>query len=295
MSQQPAVIPVEPGYFHRLGIAAPPEAAFVDWFERVLGAVRVDSGMRQVHGIPFGSSESPVSHESGATTEMVWLGNLPICVFAAVDGDGQLGSFVAKYGAGLHSVAWTIDDIWKTETLLRRADIRITGVDLPGRHFFMHPADTAGLLIELTDTEFDNDPRDHPAALPATPDSSVVQGGKSAWITMLVDDPTKSVEVLSSILESSIVEGLPREDGTEAIDLQVHDVVIRFLRRAAGESGRDTLHSWCISVPDLNQTCARLESAGIGIESRSGSLAWTRAADTLGMRLQWVQADALSR
>jgi len=286
---------VLPGYFHRLGLAARPQDAFADWFERVLGTVRVDSGMRQVRGIPFtgGSNDEGISEESGAFSEIIWLGTLPICIFAASDDDGQLGSFVAKYGAGLHSVAWTVDDLWRTETMLRRNGIRITGVDLPGRHFFMHPADTAGLLIELTDTEFDNDPRDNPGALPPASKASVVQGAAFAWLSMAVADPMKTAEVLTSIVESTVVEGLPRDADQEVIDLQMNDIVIRIAKRAEGESGRDTLHSFCISVPDLSETCQRLSAAGIGVTSQSDVLAWTNPADTLGMKIQWVQASAL--
>ena len=288
-------ISVIPGYFHRLGLAARPEDAFADWFERVLGTVRIDSGSRQVRGIPFtgGGNEEGISEESGASSEMIWLGNLPICIFAAVRDDGQLGSFVAKYGAGLHSVAWTVDDLWRTETLLRRNDIRITGVDLAGRHFFMHPADTAGLLIELTDTEFIHDPRDNPAALPQAPATSVVQGANFAWLTLAVADPTKTAEVLTGIIDSTVVNGLPRDAGQEVIDLQMNDVVIRVAKRAEGESGRDTLHSFCIAVPDLADTCQRLEAAGISIASQSDVIAWTNSAHTLGMKIQWVQASAL--
>lgn len=297
MSSQHSVseISVIPGYFHRLGLAARPQDGFADWFERVLGTIRIDSGSRQVRGIPFtgGGNEEGVSEESGASSEMIWLGNLPICIFAAVDDVGQLGSFVAKYGAGLHSVAWTVDDLWRTETLLRRNDIRITGVDLPGRHFFMHPADTAGLLIELTDTEFIHDPRDNPEVLQGAPVASVVQGATFAWLSMAVADPTKTAEVLAGIVESHVVEGFPRDPGQEAIDLQVNDVVIRIAKKAEGESGRDTLHSFCIAVPDLADTCERLESAGIAVTSQSQVLAWTNPTDTLGMKIQWVQASAL--
>ncbi|MDD2817670.1 MAG: hypothetical protein PHN51_02590 [Candidatus Nanopelagicales bacterium] len=286
---------VQPGYFHRLGLAARPEDSLTTWCERVLGAVRIDSGMRQVRGIPFegGSNEDGVSEESGAFTEMIWLGTLPICVFVATDDQGQLGSFVAKYGVGLHSVAWTVDDLWRSETLLRRSDIRITGVDLPGRHFFMHPADTAGLLIELTDTEFDNDPRDIPAALPPSASSSVVQGASFAWLSMEVADPSKSAAVLSGILETTRVDGLPRDLGQEVIDLRINDVVIRLAKRNEGESGRDTLHSFCIAVPNLADTCTRLQAAGIAVIAQSEVLAWTDPANTLGMKIQWVQASAM--
>ncbi len=293
---EPAVAPpIEPGYFHRLGLAARMEDAYVPWLKRVLGAVHIDSGMNQVQGIPFGHARERASSESGAaTSEMLWLGTMPICIFAADDEVGPLGHFVARNGPGLHSVAWTVNDIWKTESLLRRAELRITGVDIAGRHFFIHPADTAGLLIEITDTEFTRDPRDDASVLPPRPSDSVVQGAELAWLTVAVADPAKTAEVLSNLIVTTAVEGLPRAAGEEVIDLRMNDVVIRLAKRAADDVRRDQFDSFCLAVPDLDDTLARLQADGIAVASRTGNLAWTQQADTLGMKIQWVQASALS-
>ncbi|HBJ73031.1 MAG TPA: hypothetical protein DDY88_04825 [Actinobacteria bacterium] len=294
---EPAVAPpIEPGYFHRLGLAARMEDAYVPWLQRVLGAVPIDSGMRQVQGIPFGHVGESASNESGAaTSEMLWLGALPICIFAADDEVGPLGHFVARNGPGLHSVAWTVNDIWKTESLLRRAELRVTGVDIAGRHFFIHPADTAGLLIEITDTEFTHDPRDDASFLPPRPTDSVVQGADLAWMTVAVADPAKSAEILTNLIVSTVVEGLPRAAGEEVIDLRMHDVVIRLAKRPADDVRRDQFDSFCLSVPDLADSCRRLEADGISVASQEGELAWTEQADTLGMKIQWVQASALPK
>ena len=87
--------------------------------------------------------------------------------------------------------------------------------------------------------------------------------------------------------------GLPRIAGEELIDVRINDVVIRLLKRDAADTSRDTLHSWCISVPDLADTCVRLAAAGIRVQEQTELLAVTDQEDTLGMRLQWVQASAL--
>ncbi|MDP2289314.1 MAG: hypothetical protein Q8M73_12210 [Actinomycetota bacterium] len=293
-AEKDAVQLIEPGYFHRLGLAARMEDAYVPWLKRVLGAVEIDSSMRQVQGIPFGAIGERASNESGAAkSEMLWLGTMPICIFAADDEVGPLGHFVARNGPGLHSVAWTVNDIWKTESLLRRAELRITGVDIQGRHFFIHPADTAGLLIEITDTEFTHDPRDAADTEPPRSTASVVQGANLAWLTVAVADPAKSAEVLSDLIVSTVVQGLPRAAGEEVVDLQMNDVVIRLARRAADDVRRDQFDSFCLAVPDLDDTITRLEADGITIVSREGNLAWTSKEDTLGMKIQWVQASEL--
>ena len=289
-----AAPPIDPGYFHRLGLAARMEDAYVPWLKRVLGAVHIDSGMRQVQGIAFGHFGGRASSESGAAaSEMLWLGTMPICIFAADDEVGPLGHFVARNGPGLHSVAWTVNDIWKTESLLRRAELRITGVDIAGRHFFIHPADTAGLLIEITDTEFTRDPRDDAGILPPRPADSVVKDANLAWLTVAVAEPAKSAEVLTNLIASTVVDGLPHAADEEVIDLQMNDVVIRLAKRPADDVRRDQFDSFCLSVPDLDDTLARLQADGIATAARDGNLAWTDQRDTLGMNIQWVKASEL--
>ncbi len=289
------VVPVEPGHFHRIALAARHEDGYVPWLTRVLGAVEINFGIRQVQGMPFGDPEADgwmsASAESGAAKfDMLWLRSTPICIVIG-DGDSSpVGRFIERNGPGLHSIAWTVHDMWKTDAQLRRAEFRITGVDIEGRHFFVHPSDTAGLLIELTDTEFARDPRDEPSLLPPAPSDSVVKGAEVAWLGAVVADPVKSAEVLTRFIEASVVDGLPRVPGERAVDLRVNDVVIRLAQRVDGDTRRDQLDCLCLKVPDLDDTCARLEAAGIGIERRMGAFAWTRAEDTLGMKIQWVQA-----
>jgi catechol 2,3-dioxygenase-like lactoylglutathione lyase family enzyme len=278
---------VETGYFHRLGFAAGPAEEFAPWFRRVLGARAVHTTMRQVHGLPMGSRDvSGASLESGARSEMLWLGRSPVCVFTATDMTGPLGHYVSRYGAGLHSVAWTVTDLWKAETLLRRRGLRITGVDVPGRHFFLHPADTSGLLIELSDTEFSEDPRDG-ANLAEAP-AGVVEVSELAWLTVAVSDPRTAAEGLRELVTSEEVAGLPRPAGEESLDVRVSDVTIRFTRA----EDRKGLVSFCLAVADLRVACAALADEGIGIIEHDGPLARTDRADTLGLDIQWVDADA---
>jgi hypothetical protein len=294
----------EPGYFHRLGIAAGEDQGVGQWLRTVLGARTLPSAMRQVHGMPFGGdrTEDSVSDESGARSELLWLGQSPLCLLIATDEVGQLGKYVARYGTGLHSVAWTIDDMWGTQIQLERQGVRVTGIDLPGRHYFLHPADTSGLLIELTDTEFTDDPRDG-AALPE-PETSVVQVSAIAWLTVVVTDAAKTVESLGEILALTEVKGLPRDPNSSdtVIDVRLRDIVIRFVSpqdqssrySAFAEKYRQRLHSACLAVPDLTQATEALAGRGVEIVSNEDGLAWTNPADTLGLSLQWVQDDALN-
>jgi Glyoxalase/Bleomycin resistance protein/Dioxygenase superfamily len=294
---------VELGYFHRLGIAARAGDGVGSWLIRTLGAhpARPGSRMRQVHGLPWpGPDAGPASSESGTDSELLWIGRLPVAVFTAVSDAGPLARYVARHGTGLHSVAWTVQDLWGTETILRRRDIRITGVDLPGRHFFLHPADTSGLLVEFTDTEFEEDPRDG-AGLEPVPDPLVPVDGL-AWLTVVVRDAEKSAALLSSLVSAELVPGLPagEPEVESTIDLRAGDVVVRLVspRRPESryaeplESKGERLTGVGFAVADLDASVARLAAQGIGVTHRDKHRAWSDPAATLGLSLEWTDVSA---
>src|ERR1700760_427628 len=148
---------VQPGLFHRLGLVVDDVGAADGWYRRVMGCVPVSRTER-----PHQDSGQPVVNVldlEGAASRMLWHGGLPLILLGAATPDGVVARFLSRWGPGMHSVAWEIDDMWTVEHLLRQRDIRITGVNVPGRHFFMHPADTDGLLLEWTDTSISGDPR----------------------------------------------------------------------------------------------------------------------------------------
>jgi hypothetical protein len=295
---------IEPGYFHRLAIVATPEQDLGGWLRRVLGAREWPTPMRQVQGLPFGSNsdEQPEqAGESGAHSEMVWIGRNPFCLLIAADSEGMLGKYVARYGTGLHSVAWTIYDMWGATIELERRGVRVTGIDLPGRHFFLHPADTAGLLIEVSDTEFSDDPRDSAGEIEPAADNPapVVTGAELAWMTVVVADVDASARTLGEILTASTVEGLPTEHASAGPthDLQIGDARFRLVAPTDSDSpfaaAGQRLHSFCVSVPDLDKAKQQLIGHGIAVEREDANFFWTRPADTLDLRIQWVQADRL--
>ncbi|MCW2523406.1 MAG: hypothetical protein JWO63_1741 [Frankiales bacterium] len=295
----PRAAAVEPGYFHRLAIVATPEQNLSGWLREVLGARYWPTSMRQVQGLPFGSESHGRSDESGAHSEMLWLGRTPLCLLIAADSEGMLGHYVARYGTGLHSVAWTIYDMWGASVELERRGVRVTGIDLPGRHFFLHPADTAGLLIEVSDTEFTEDPRDGIERDEPEQPAAVVAGAELAWMTVTVADAAKSAAVLGDILTATPVAGLPAENSAagDTSDLAIGDAVFRLVAPTDPSSkfaeGGLRLHSICLSVPDLAAARQSLVSYGIGVEAEDETYLWTRPADTLSLRIQWVQADRL--
>jgi methylmalonyl-CoA/ethylmalonyl-CoA epimerase len=70
--------------------------------------------------------------------------------------DSPIGKFLAKRGPGIHHVCFAVGDLDATLERCRKAGIRLideeprTGAE-GKRIAFLHPASTAGILVELTD------------------------------------------------------------------------------------------------------------------------------------------------
>jgi len=266
------------------------------WFRRVMGCISVAGTER-----PY--QETPVSgalDEEGASAEMLWHGGLPLLLLGAVTPDGPIGRHIARWGSGVHSVAWEIEDMWTVEHLLELRDIRITGVNVPGRHFFMHPADTHGMLIEWTDTRIAGDPRrGHPVAAEGPGAVGGIQG--IAWVTAVVADADATTALLVEMTGATPILGNPtNDDGVDrTMDLQVGDVTLRLVTpRTEGSpymaalSGGPRLWSYAVRVPDLDAALAGLNEVGVGVLDRAGPIAWTDPTTTAGVRIEWTDARA---
>jgi hypothetical protein len=257
---------VEPGRFHRLGIAINEgDGDPATWFADVLGA-----------GVQPSFAEPGDEH----LTTMVALGDMQFAVFAAPGPEGMIGRFVERYGAGLHSLAWRVDDMWVTENILRARGITITGTNIDARHFFMHPRETFGILIEWTDQGQEILGSDARAEL--------------AWITSVVRDLGSAVAFFEDICAATRVVGLPAGPAAveETTDLAIGDVVIRLVSPRSDESRfapflaqvGERLHSFALRVDDL----AFPSDAGLPLADRDDARVWTDPAATLGLRIEWV-------
>lgn len=295
---QPPALPVRPGDFHRLGLVTDrPGREVSDWFATVLGATPNASDMPAVRGYPRFSEQAPADGgESGATSEVLWVGPSPLAVFVPAGANSPLTGFLDRYGPGIHSVAWSVDDLWTVESLLRRHGVRITGTDIEGRHMFMHPKDSAGVLVEWTDTAFAEDPRHGDVALAPTGGTVPVRG--LARVTAVVRDVHASIGVLGTLVDLEVDGPRPGDfPGESVADLTIYDLVLRLASPRSPESRWATfledrgerLASLTWAVDDLAATAKRLGDAGIRVTDRAGSVLLTDPADTLGLRMEWAE------
>jgi len=100
-----------------------------------------------------------VTHEETVEQEQVRTAMLPlgesrIELLEATVEDSVIGRFVAKRGEGLHHVAVHVDDVDALFARLRAQGVRLASdavrVGAGGhRYFFVHPASTGGVLLEM--------------------------------------------------------------------------------------------------------------------------------------------------
>ena len=113
------------------------------------------------HILPFyrdllGLPEQPLDDADGARIAGVRVGDALVELLEAKSPDSPIGKFVAKRGPGIHHICFAVDDLTATLDRCRRAGIKLID-DTPRmgaegkRIAFLHPASTAGVLIELTE------------------------------------------------------------------------------------------------------------------------------------------------
>jgi len=99
------------------------------------------------------SHEGTVEHEK-VKTAMLPLGESRIELLEATEEDSTIGRFLAKRGEGLHHVAVHVDAIDAMFARLMAQGVRLASdavrVGAGGhRYFFVHPASTGGVLVEI--------------------------------------------------------------------------------------------------------------------------------------------------
>jgi methylmalonyl-CoA epimerase len=99
------------------------------------------------------SHEETVEHEK-VKTAMLPLGESRIELLEATETDSTIAKFVAKRGEGLHHIAVHVDGIDAMFARLTAQGVRLASdavrVGAGGhRYFFVHPASTGGVLLEI--------------------------------------------------------------------------------------------------------------------------------------------------
>jgi len=271
-----------PGPLHRLGLAVDDADVATDWFERVLGAA------------PFATLSSATETDGdpdGGYMRMLALAGQPFLLMSPTGADGFLAGYLKRFGPSVHSLAWEIDDLWGVEHQLELRGVRITGVSIEGRHFFMHPKDTQGLLMEWTDARVGEFGSGQP-----TVGAIGVPVSEVAWVAAVVEDVGATADLLAELGGAMRVEGLPVGPASieRTLDVRMGPVPIRLVTPLAEESrySLDRGPRWWsvgLRVPDFETALAGLEASGCAVVREEGGVAWSDPAATAGVQLQWTR------
>ena len=107
---------------------------------------------RDVLGMP----EVPLDDADGARIAGLAAGESLVELLEAATPDSPIGRFVAKRGPGIHHVCFAVDDLEGALDRCRAAGVRLIDevprMGAEGKGIaFLHPAATAGVLVELTE------------------------------------------------------------------------------------------------------------------------------------------------
>ena len=99
------------------------------------------------------SREEVVEHEK-VKTAMLPLGKSRIELLEATDGDSTIAKFLDRHGEGLHHIALRANDVDAMFARLKSQGIRLASEEVRigaggHRYFFVHPASTGGVLMEI--------------------------------------------------------------------------------------------------------------------------------------------------
>jgi len=231
----------------------------------------------------------------GSDMGMVWMGDVPFLALASADPNGLVGRWLARNGPGVQSLAWEVPDMWAAQNYVQQLGIGITGVHVEGRHFFMHPRDTFGLMLELTDDRLPGDPRNGLA--PRGGGDGLVQVARVDHVTAVVVD-LEPVSALFAHVFGAEARAIAHEGPETIADFDIGDLTLRVVapRDASSDwhdaivNGRGALSSVTLAV-DLDTAPAGLARAGIGIAREGDRSLWLDPAATFGIRLELVDTS----
>ena len=104
----------------------------------------------------LGLKEESLAGTDGARIAGVDAGCTLVELLEAESEDSPIAKFIAKRGPGIHHICFEVDDLDATLERCREKGVRLIDdaprVGAEGKRIaFLHPASTAGILVELTE------------------------------------------------------------------------------------------------------------------------------------------------
>ena len=104
----------------------------------------------------LGLAEVPLDDSDGARIAGLAAGDSLVELLQPEQSDSPIGKFLGQRGPGIHHICFSVDDLDGTLARCRDAGVRLIDqvprLGAEGKRIaFLHPASTAGVLVELTE------------------------------------------------------------------------------------------------------------------------------------------------
>jgi LAO/AO transport system kinase len=130
------------------------DAAKLDHIAIAVASIESARGFYERLGL-YVTAEETVEHEQ-VKTAMLRLGETCLELLEPMTPDSVVGRFLTRRGEGLHHIAVEVSDVDAAFVEMQRDGVRLVsetvGVGAGGhRYFFVHPASTGGVLVEIVE------------------------------------------------------------------------------------------------------------------------------------------------
>ena len=134
---------MKPSHIEHIGIAVANLKEAIAFYENVLGLTCYN-----VEDVP----------EQKVRTAFLMVGQTKIELLESTDPEGPIGKFIEKRGAGIHHIAFAVENIEEQLVHVENQGIKLIdskprkgaeGLDIA----FLHPKSTSGVLIELCENK----------------------------------------------------------------------------------------------------------------------------------------------
>jgi methylmalonyl-CoA/ethylmalonyl-CoA epimerase len=197
------------------------------------------------------------AEEVGRRGGMTWFGDNSLEVAEPIVPGHATARFLERFGPGMHSCAFQVEDLDATIAHLREGGVELGARPAPG-YFFTDPRTTAGLLFEWSDFTVPEDPRTGAAEPPFVIDP-VLDVRTHAFVGAVLPDPVGWSEKFGELLGLSETFSRPAADvGEPVVGLAAPDCMLALFRLPEGSDP---------DRPEVNAGRARIHALGLGVDS----------------------------
>lgn len=260
----------------------------VNSYDRTVAALGHVAGLRVLE-----YSEAPAIGRRGG---MTWVGDGSIEVAEPIVPGHAAARFLERFGAGLHSCAFQVENLDATIEHLAWGGVEVGVRPEPG-FCFTDPRRTGGILFEWSDFTIPEDPRIG-APEPPYPDKPVLDVRTHAFIGALVPEPSKWADDFGELF--GLIETL--RDPKAAPDqpvvcLAAPDCVLALFRLTPETSAhywgtvhdRARCHVLGLGVLSLDSADLALQDAAVATRRRTSEAIFIDPEETGGVPLMLIE------